>query len=97
MVDIYLPDFKYGLEEDGVNFSAAPEYPRFAVDSLQEMVRQVGAEPDLGDEAVMDKKATVGELPLVVIHSDEIRILDEQGGHLVVSNNKAQGCLTILV
>ena len=44
MVDIYLPDFKYGLEEDGVNFSAAPEYPRFAVDSLQEMVRQVGAE-----------------------------------------------------
>ena len=44
MVDIYLPDFKYGVEEDGVNFSAAPEYPRFALDSLKEMVRQVGAQ-----------------------------------------------------
>ena len=42
MVDIYLPDFKYGLEEDSVMFSSAPEYPRFALDSLKEMVKQVG-------------------------------------------------------
>jgi len=42
MVDVYLPDFKYGLEEDAVLFSQAPGYPRFALDSLHEMVRQVG-------------------------------------------------------
>jgi putative pyruvate formate lyase activating enzyme len=42
MVDIYLPDFKYGLEKDSVYFSAASEYPRFALDSLKEMVNQVG-------------------------------------------------------
>lgn len=42
MVEIYLPDFKYGLEEDGIAFSSAPQYPRFALDSLREMVRQVG-------------------------------------------------------
>ncbi len=42
MVDVYLPDFKYGLEEDAVLFSQAPGYPRFAIDSLREMVRQVG-------------------------------------------------------
>jgi putative pyruvate formate lyase activating enzyme len=42
MVDVYLPDFKYGLEEDGNLFSQAPEYPRFAQSSLKEMVRQVG-------------------------------------------------------
>ena len=42
MVDIYLPDFKYGLEEDSILFSSAPEYPRFALDSLKEMVKQVG-------------------------------------------------------
>ena len=41
-VDIYLPDFKYGLEEDSVLFSSAPGYPRFAIDSLNEMVKQVG-------------------------------------------------------
>jgi putative pyruvate formate lyase activating enzyme len=42
MVEIYLPDFKYGLEEDAVELSAAPGYPRFALDSLKEIVRQVG-------------------------------------------------------
>ncbi|MDI6742722.1 MAG: radical SAM protein [Smithella sp.] len=42
MVDIYLPDFKYGLEEDGIMFSSAPGYPRFALDTIREMVRQVG-------------------------------------------------------
>lgn len=47
MVEIYLPDFKYGLEEDAVEFSAAPGYPRFALDSLKEMVRQVDDDLDL--------------------------------------------------
>ncbi|PKN52823.1 MAG: radical SAM protein [Deltaproteobacteria bacterium HGW-Deltaproteobacteria-13] len=42
MVDIYLPDFKYGLEKDAVEFSSAPGYPRFALDSIKEMVKQVG-------------------------------------------------------
>jgi putative pyruvate formate lyase activating enzyme len=47
MVEIYLPDFKYGLEEDAVEFSSAPQYPRFALDSLKEMVRQVGDDLEL--------------------------------------------------
>lgn len=42
MVDIYLPDFKYGLDEDALLFSDAPHYPRFGVASIREMVRQVG-------------------------------------------------------
>lgn len=42
LVDIYLPDFKYGLEEDGILFSSAPGYPRFALDTIREMVRQTG-------------------------------------------------------
>ena len=42
MVDVYLPDFKYGLEEDANLFSQAPGYPSFALNSLKEMVRQVG-------------------------------------------------------
>jgi putative pyruvate formate lyase activating enzyme len=42
MVDIYLPDFKYGIEEDGRFFSEAKDYPAYALDSLREMVRQVG-------------------------------------------------------
>ena len=49
MVEIYLPDFKYGLEEDSIMFSSAPGYPRFALDSIREMVRQVGDELELKD------------------------------------------------
>lgn len=55
MVDIYLPDFKYGLEEDGVLFSGAPDYPRFAIKSIKEMVQQVG-----DDLAVENGVATHG-------------------------------------
>ena len=47
MVDIYLPDFKYGLVEDSILFSSAPEYPRFALNSLKEMVKQVGDDLEL--------------------------------------------------
>jgi len=47
MVDIYLPDFKYGLEDDSEAFSSAPEYPKFALNSIKEMVRQVGDELEL--------------------------------------------------
>ena len=42
MVDIYLPDFKYGLEEDALLFSDAPGYPRIGIEAIREMVRQVG-------------------------------------------------------
>lgn len=42
MVEIYLPDFKYGLDETGRRYSAAADYPSRALASLKEMVRQVG-------------------------------------------------------
>lgn len=41
-VDIYLPDFKYGLAEEGNRLSGVPDYPHHALASLKEMVRQVG-------------------------------------------------------
>ncbi len=41
MVDIYLPDFKYGLAEDALLFSDAPNYPRIAMESIREMIQQV--------------------------------------------------------
>jgi putative pyruvate formate lyase activating enzyme len=50
MVDIYLPDFKYGVEADGAAFSAVSDYPRYALDSLKEMVRQVGADLEMEND-----------------------------------------------
>jgi putative pyruvate formate lyase activating enzyme len=57
MVEIYLPDFKYGLEDVAVEYSAAPGYPDFALDSLKEMARQVGDE--LETEKGVAKKGVI--------------------------------------
>jgi putative pyruvate formate lyase activating enzyme len=51
MVDIYLPDFKYGIETDGQLFSEAKNYPAYAVASIREMVRQVGDALELEGDA----------------------------------------------
>jgi putative pyruvate formate lyase activating enzyme len=48
-VDIYLPDFKYGLDEAGRELSGGSGYPHHALAALREMVRQVGDELDVED------------------------------------------------
>lgn len=50
MVDIYLPDFKYGSGEAGLLFSGVPDYPTHAAAALREMVRQVGDDLELDGE-----------------------------------------------
>ncbi len=57
LVEIYLPDFKYGMEDVAVEYSTAPGYPVFALDSLKEMVRQVGDE--LETENSVAKKGVI--------------------------------------
>ena len=42
IVDIYLPDFKYGTDEDSLIFSRVTDYVPHALGSIKEMVRQVG-------------------------------------------------------
>jgi putative pyruvate formate lyase activating enzyme len=44
MVDIYLPDFKYGTEHDALVLSGVRDYTANAILSIKEMVRQVGEE-----------------------------------------------------
>ena len=63
MVDVYLPDFKYGLEEDGILFSAAPGYPRFATEAIKEMVKQVGDDLEL-EEGVAQRGIIIRHLVL---------------------------------
>ena len=42
IVDIYLPDFKYALQEPAARFSKARLYPDFAPAAFKEMFRQAG-------------------------------------------------------
>lgn len=47
VVDIYLPDFKYGLEETALELSDAPGYPASAQAAVREMIAQVGDDIEL--------------------------------------------------
>lgn len=42
-VDVYLTDVRYATAESAGKYSAAPDYPRVAMDALTEMVAQKGA------------------------------------------------------
>lgn len=42
VVDIYMPDFKYRIEEIGYKYSKVRNYPEIVMASLKEMDRQVG-------------------------------------------------------
>jgi len=42
MVDVYLPDFKYGNDNDAMMYSGVKDYVCNAVASIWEMARQVG-------------------------------------------------------
>ncbi len=59
VVDIYMPDFKYGDSEVAGRYSAAPRYFEVACEALREMHRQVG------DLVVEDEVAVRG---LIVRH-----------------------------
>lgn len=42
VVDIYMPDLKYGTREAGEKYSSAPDYFEIAKKAIKEMYRQVG-------------------------------------------------------
>lgn len=42
VVDIYMPDFKFGDPEPARRYAAAPDYPERAREAIREMHRQVG-------------------------------------------------------
>ena len=64
MVDIYLPDFKYGREADAILFSDAPGYPHYAIESIREMVRQVGDDLLLEDDDIASHGIIIRHLVL---------------------------------
>ncbi|MFH0854732.1 MAG: radical SAM protein [bacterium] len=42
LIDIYLPDFKYGIDEVGLKYSGVKNYTIAAISAIQEMLAQVG-------------------------------------------------------
>lgn len=63
-IDVYLPDYKYGSAELGQRYSQAPDYPERALESINEMVRQVGKEVVYDDEGLVLRGTIVRHLVL---------------------------------
>jgi len=53
VIDIYLPDFKYGNNDYGRRYSKAPEYFNKAKHAIKEMYKQVGSELVYENEVVV--------------------------------------------
>lgn len=63
IIDIYMPDAKYALEEVGKKYSMAPNYPNIMKKALKEMFRQVG-DLEIDEQGVAVKGLLVRHLVL---------------------------------
>ncbi|MFB3926852.1 MAG: radical SAM protein [Syntrophales bacterium] len=53
IVDIYLPDFKYGRAQEAEVLAEAGDYPEYAVESIREMIRQVGGSLEVREDVAV--------------------------------------------
>lgn len=75
LVDIYLPDFKYGNNEIALRYSKAPDYVDYTVKAITEMVRQCGR-PKFNEAGLMQSGVMVRHLILPGNTKSSIEVLD---------------------
>lgn len=63
MVDIYLPDIRYGDIDTAIKFSNAYDYPKYNQESVKEMHRQVGI-AELDNEGIIRRGLIIRHLVL---------------------------------
>jgi len=63
IIDIYMPDIKYGGREEGAKYSSAPDYFQVAKKAIKEMHRQVG-DLKLDEQGIARKGLLVRHLVL---------------------------------
>ncbi len=73
-VDIFLPDFKYMDDEMALKYSHAPDYARYAKESIRQMVEQAG-KPEFDENGMMKKGVIIRHLMLPGQLSDTKKII----------------------
>ena len=63
LIDVYMPDFKYGLSDCAKKYSGAEDYPDVCLKSLKEMYRQVG-DTELDQNGLIKKGLIIRHLIL---------------------------------
>ncbi len=84
MVDIYLPDFKYGMENVALVLSGVKDYAVHAIPSIKEMMRQVGEEL-LMEEGVAKRGMLVRHLIIPGFISNSLEVLSLIKKHMSLS------------
>jgi putative pyruvate formate lyase activating enzyme len=74
LVDVYMPDFKYGTSELAALYSLAPDYAEVALSAIKEMYRQVGA-PQLDGDGMLKRGVLVRHLVLPGHRKESIEAL----------------------
>jgi putative pyruvate formate lyase activating enzyme len=84
MVDIYLPDFKYGTENDALVLSGVRDYAVHALLSIKEMLRQVGEELFL-EEGVAKKGILIRHLIIPGFIANSLQVIELIKKHVSLS------------
>lgn len=63
IVDIYMPDMRYGDSKPALEFSGAPDYPKHNQSSVKEMHRQVGV-AKINQQGIIEKGLIIRHLVL---------------------------------
>jgi len=75
LVDIYMPDFKYGTNESALKYSGVKDYTEYCIKSLVEMQRQVGS-LKLDSRNVAVKGIIIRHLVLPENAADSKKVID---------------------
>jgi len=84
MVDIYLPDFKYGIEDDALVLSGVKDYIQYALASIREMARQVGDTLEM-EEGIAKKGLLIRHLVLPGHIQNSLEVIRLIKEHISVS------------
>ncbi len=63
-VDIYLPDYKYAINDKAVEYSQAPGYSETAMAAIKEMFYQKGSRLELDDDGIAESGLIIRHLVL---------------------------------
>lgn len=81
LVQVYLPDFKYGDEALGRRISGVPEYPETALAAVKEMLRQTGPY-EYDAEGILKKGVLIRHLILPGFGENSLQVIDLLEDHL---------------
>ncbi|MBN2515488.1 MAG: radical SAM protein [Deltaproteobacteria bacterium] len=81
IVDIYLPDFKYGTDKDSFIFSGVMDYVSYALGSIKKMVGQVGDALET-ENGIARRGIIIRHLVLPGSVTNSLRVLDLLKEHI---------------